>query len=88
MSSSTEHRGVGDAIDRFISSLKLDEAANVKAESARVLAYRVEDSATDPDTPGRDVAQMTKELRAIVDELVAGQDIEADPVKAIFGTTP
>lgn len=83
--SSTEPHGVGSAIDAFVASLTMDHAARVKAEAARVLAGRIEESVTDPDTPGRDIAQMTKELRAIVDELVAGQEIESDPVSGIFG---
>lgn len=81
---STELPGVGNATDNFIDSLTLDPAARAKAEAGRVLAWRIDSSSTD-ETPGRDIAQMTKELRAIIDELVASQEITSDPVSAIFG---
>lgn len=68
------------AIDALVADLELDGAGAVRAALARVLASRLDEC----DSAGQ-AAQASKELRAVLDTLVAAESADSDLLATIFG---
>lgn len=72
--------GVAAALETVLDGLELDEAGQLQAAIARILAIRLDSAVETTAGPTQTTAGMAQELRAVIDAIL----LPADPVGRAF----